>query len=130
VFSVDGLPPDIADQSCIERGLIMAQKGKLLTCSTCFHQIKETDRSCPSCGASVKGAGRSTAGRLAAAAFWAFNILMLLWLVNLPGIVPTDRETDDFSFRALPDIGAAPVISIWLFGDIVLGYAAFIYRAK
>lgn len=74
-------------------------------------------------------------GKLVMIAFWAFNAIMLLsFIAGLGGAggamdaMPTEAERAGAAVGTM--IGAGMILSIWLFGALILGLMAFFTRGQ
>jgi hypothetical protein len=74
---------------------------------------------------------RSAAGKLIKWAFIAFNLLMALWIVGgLHSVsqIPTHSTAEQIGAGIGTTLGVAMVLTIWVFGDLILGIPVLLTR--
>lgn len=107
----------------------------LINCPECSSEISDSAMKCPKCGVQLRKATRGFFGKLIKWSFIGFNLLMGWWLIaGMNGATKSMDATMDGAAQAGAAIGtglgAAMIISIWVFGDIILGIFVLFTRPK
>ena len=107
----------------------------MISCPECSSQVSESALKCPKCGYQLRKPKRGFFGKVFKFLFIAFNILMVLWLMAYMGSVGeisnnavTDAERAGTAIGGT--IGTGVLLSIWVFGDIILGMFVLFTRPK
>lgn len=106
----------------------------LINCPECQTEVSDTALKCPKCGVQLRKPKRSFFGKLVKWSFIGFNILMAIWLVGGMGAATEGiegmSEAEKAGAAIGTGIGAALILSIWVFGDIILGLFVLFTRPK
>lgn len=106
----------------------------LIKCPECTAEVSDAALKCPKCGVQLRKPQRSFFGKLLKWTFILFNILMIFWLVGGVGEATKGMDAMNEAQRAGTaigtGIGAAMIIGLWVFGDIVLGLFVLLTRPK
>ena len=106
----------------------------LINCPECQTEVSDSALKCPKCGVQLRKLKRGFFGKLVKWSFVGFNILMAIWLINGMGAATEGMETMSEAERAGTalgtGIGAAMILGIWVFGDIILGLFVLFTRPK
>lgn len=107
----------------------------LIACPECSTEVSDTALVCTKCGVQLRKAKRGPFGKIIKYTFILFNILMCVWLIGGMGAANEVAQTAGSSAEEIgaaigTGIGAAMIIGLWTFGDIILGLFVFLTRPK
>ncbi|MBT9554642.1 MAG: zinc ribbon domain-containing protein [Myxococcales bacterium] len=107
----------------------------MISCPECNSPVSDAAPQCPSCGVAVAIPKRGFFGKLIKWTFIAFNILMLIWMIGGVGaaskVASSAASEAERAGAALgTGIGAMMVMSLWFFGDVILGIFLLLTRPK
>ena len=106
----------------------------MINCPECSSEVSDSAMKCPSCGVQLRKPKRGFFGKLVKYSFIVFNVLMVLWLVGGMGAATEGMDAMSEAEKAGTAVGAglgmAVVLSIWVFGDIILGLFVLFTRPK
>lgn len=106
----------------------------MIQCPECSTDVSDTALKCPSCGVQLRKPTRSLFGKIIKWTFIGFNILMPLWLFAGMDAATEGMDSMSEAEQAGTAIGAGIggmlVVSIWVFGDIILGLFVLFTRPK
>ena len=107
----------------------------MINCAECQSVVSDTALKCPMCGVQVRKLTRGFFGRMFNWLFIAFNVLMVFWLFSYWGTVgevvtTSGSEAAKAGAAVGATIGTGMLLSIWVFGDIILGLFVMFTRAK
>ena len=107
----------------------------LINCPECEAQISDTAIKCPKCGVQLRKPTRSFFGKLIKWLFVGFNILMLIWLISYWGtisemVTTAGSEAERGGAAVGATIGSGMIITLWAFGDIILGLFVILTKPK
>lgn len=106
----------------------------LINCPECQAEVSDTALKCTKCGVQLRKPKRGFFGKLVKWSFIGFNILMAIWLVSGMGAATQGMETMSAAEKTGAaigtGIGAALILGIWVFGDIILGLFVLLTRPK
>tara|TARA_B100000508_G_C11402076_1_gene248854 strand:+ start:408 stop:737 length:330 start_codon:yes stop_codon:yes gene_type:complete len=106
----------------------------LVNCPECTTEVSDTAIKCPKCGVQLRKPKRGLVGNIFKWGFIAFNILMAIWLVGGMGAategIEAMSEAEKAGAAIGTGIGAAMILGIWVFGDIILGLFVLFTRPK
>lgn len=107
----------------------------LINCPECSSEVSDSALKCPKCGVQLRKPTRGFFGKLFKYSFIFFNLLMGWWLIA--GMSAASKATLAASSGAEQagaaigtGIGAAMIIGVWVFGDIILGLFVLFTRPK
>jgi hypothetical protein len=107
----------------------------LINCPECSGEISDSAMKCPKCGVQLRKATRGFFGKLIKWSFIGFNLFMG-WLL-IAGMSAATKSMDPTMDEAAQvgavlgtGLGAAMIIGIWVFGDIILGLFVLFTRPK
>ncbi len=106
----------------------------IIKCPECTSEVSDSALKCPSCGVQLRKPTRGFFGKLMKWGFICFNIVMTAWLVG--GMSKAAETMDGMSGAESvggaigTGLGVAIIISIWVFGDVVLGLFVLFTRPK
>ena len=106
----------------------------LINCPECQAEVSDTALKCPKCGVQLRKVKRGFFGKLVKWSFIGFNILMSIWLVGGMGAATKGMEAmteaEKIGAAIGTGIGAAMILGLWVFGDIILGLFVLFTRPK
>lgn len=106
----------------------------LINCPECSTEVSDSALKCPKCGVQLRKLKRGFFGNLIKWSFIGFNILMAVWLIGGMGAATEGMEALSGAEKAGAaigtGIGAAMIMGIWVFGDIILGLFMLFTRPK
>jgi ssDNA-binding Zn-finger/Zn-ribbon topoisomerase 1 len=106
----------------------------LINCKECGAEVSSEAYKCPKCGLQLRKAKRGFFGKIIKWLFIGFNLLMLFWLISYMGTVgeavATGNEAESTGAAIGGTIGTGMLMSIWVFGDIILGLLVLFTRPK
>lgn len=106
----------------------------IINCPECSSKVSDSAFKCPSCGVQLRKPKRSILGKIFKYGFIVFNLFMALWLFGAVGAASEGMETMSGAERAGAalgtGLGAAVVVGMWVFGDIILGLFVLFTRPK
>lgn len=106
----------------------------MINCPECSSQVSDSAFKCPSCGVQLRKPKRGIMGKIFKYGFIVFNIIMALWLFGAVGAASEGMEGMSEAERAGATIGtglgAAVLVGMWVFGDIILGLFVLFTRPK
>ena len=105
----------------------------LIKCPECNNDISDTALKCPHCGKQLRKPKRGFMGKIFLWFFYLFNALMLFWLVsglNAVSKIETASKAEEIGASIGTGLGVAYVLFIWVVGDIITGFLAFMTRPK
>lgn len=107
----------------------------LINCKECGTEVSDVAFDCPKCGAKLRKPQRSFMGKMIKYSFIGFNILMLIWFISGMGaateMVNTAGSDAEQAGAAIgTGLGAIMIISVWVFGDLILGIMTLLTRPK
>ena len=107
----------------------------MIKCLECSSEVSDSALTCPSCGVQLRKPKRSFFGTLIKWSFIGFNILMAISLVvGMNGATESMNaamsEAEKAGAAIGTGLGAAMILSIWVFGDIILGLFVLFTRPK
>jgi hypothetical protein len=106
----------------------------MINCPECSSEVSDSAMKCPNCGVQLRKPKRGFFGKLVKYSFIVFNVLMVLWLVGGMGAATEGMDAMSEAEKAGTAVGAglgmAVVLSIWVFGDIILGLFVLFTRPK
>ncbi|MGX7666062.1 hypothetical protein [Flavobacterium pedocola] len=107
----------------------------LINCKECNSEISDKAFDCPKCGAKLRKPERSFFGKIVKYTFIVFNLLMLLWFITGVGsaaqtVDGAASEAEQAGAAIGTGIGAMLIITIWVFGDLILGIMTLLTRPK
>ena len=107
----------------------------LINCPECSAEVSDSALTCAKCGVQLRKPQRGIFGKIIKYTFILFNIFMGWWLVA--GMQAATKAVDATSSAAEhagaaigTGIGAAMIIGLWVFGDIILGLFVLLTRPK
>lgn len=107
----------------------------LVKCKECQAEISSEAFDCPKCGAKLKKPSRTLLGKIVKYTFILFNVFMAWWLIA--GVGGASEQVSEASSEAAKagaaigtGLGAFMVMTIWVFGDIILGLFMLFTRPK
>ena len=107
----------------------------MMNCPECTSQVSDQAMACNHCGVQLRKPTRSFFGKLMKWLFVAFNAIMLLWLWSYFGVID-DSMTSSVSEAEVAGtaiggtIGTGILVTLWVFGDIILGLFVLLTRPK
>lgn len=106
----------------------------LINCPECSTEVSDTALKCAKCGVELRKPKRGVFGNLVKWSFIAFNLLMGVWLVAGMGSASEAMEgmsgAEQAGAAIGTGIGAALILGIWFFGDVILGMFVLFTRPK
>lgn len=107
----------------------------LTTCPECSNQVSDTAFKCPQCAAQLREPKRGFFGKLFKWSFIVFNVIMVVWLVSYfmeIGEMTSGPASDaERAGQAIGGtIGTGLLLSLWVMGDIILGFLVLFTRPK
>lgn len=106
----------------------------LIKCPECSTEVSDTALKCPKCGVQLRKPKRGFFGKLFKWTFIGFNILMLIWLITGMNAATEGMEAmseaEQTGAAIGTGIGAAMILGVWVFGDIILGLFVLFTKAK
>ena len=107
----------------------------LINCKECNTEVSDKAVSCPKCGAKLRIPQRGMFGKIIKYTFVGFNLLMLWWMIAGVGgaaesIDQAGSEAEQAGAAIGTGIGAMMVMTLWVFGDIILGLLVLFTRPK
>lgn len=107
----------------------------LIKCPECSAEVSDSALTCAKCGVQLRKPKRGIFGKIIKYTFILFNILMGWWLVAgmqaASKIVDTTQNAAEHAGAAIgTGLGAAMIIGLWVFGDIILGLFVLFTRPK
>lgn len=107
----------------------------LVQCPECQEKVSSTAFKCPQCGFQISKPKRSFMGKLFKGIFIVFNALMLIWLVGGMNAVGQLHQTAGSSAEQAgvaigAGMGMTMILTMWVFGDIILGLFVLLTRPK
>lgn len=107
----------------------------LIKCPECAAEVSDSALTCAKCGVQLRKPKRGFFGKIIKFAFILFNIFMGWWLVAgmqaASDIVDSTQSAAEHTGAALgTGLGAAMIIGLWVFGDIILGLFVLFTRPK
>jgi len=107
----------------------------LINCPECSAEVSNSALKCPKCGVQLRKPKRGFFGKLIKWGFIGFNILMLVWLFSYMGSIgeitnATSSNAEKTGAAIGGAIGTGMLISVWGFGDIILGLFVLLTRPK
>ncbi|MDT8426085.1 MAG: zinc ribbon domain-containing protein [Methyloprofundus sp.] len=106
----------------------------IINCPECQNEVSDSALNCPKCGVQLRKPKRGFFGKLLKWSFIGFNILMLVWFIGGMGTATDSMKGMSGAEQAGAAIGtglgAAMILSIWGFGDLVLGLFVLFTRPK
>ena len=107
----------------------------LIACPECSTDVSDSALKCTSCGIQLRKPKRGFFGKLFKYSFILFNVLMAWWLVAgvgaaSEGIQSAGSTAEQAGAAIGTGIGAAMIIGLWVFGDIILGLFVLFTRPK
>jgi len=106
----------------------------MINCKECNAEVSDGAYKCPKCGVQLKKATRTFFGKIIKWLFIGFNILMLFWLISYMGTigeaVSTGTEAESAGAAIGGAMGTGMLLSIWVFGDIIIGIFVLFTRPK
>ena len=103
----------------------------LINCPECSNEVSDTALKCPKCGVELRKPTRGFFGKMFLWMFILFNLLMGWWFIAGMSAASKFVETaGNGASQAGAAIGAAMIIGLWAFGDIILGLFVLFTRPK
>ena len=107
----------------------------MITCKECGAAVSDTALTCPTCGVQLRKPKRGFFGLLFKWTFILFNCLMAFWLfsyfVEIGSMVDASMSEAEQAGAAIGGtIGTGMLLSVWGFGDLILGILVLFTRAK
>lgn len=106
----------------------------LINCPECAAEVSDAAMSCAKCGVQLRKPKRGFFGKLIKWTFILFNVFMGWWLVAGMQAATKGMEATSGAEHAGAAIGtglgAAMIIGLWVFGDIILGLFVLFTRPK
>jgi amino acid transporter len=106
----------------------------LINCAECSTEVSDTALKCPNCGVQLIKPERGFFGKIIKWGFIGFNLLMVFWFVTGIGAategIEAMSEAEQAGTAIGAGIGAAMILGIWVFGDIILGLFVLFTRPK
>lgn len=107
----------------------------LTNCPECSKEVSNKATTCPGCGFLIRRPRRGLFGVIFKWSFILFNVLMVLWLFSYWGAIgEMSKEGMSSAAEAGTAIGATigsgMLLTIWVFGDIILGMFVLFTRPK
>lgn len=107
----------------------------LIQCPECSTEVSDMALKCAKCGVQLRKPKRSVFGKIIKWTFVLFNIFMGWWLVAGMHVATKTMETASrgaaHAGAAIgTGLGAAMIIGLWGFGDIILGLFVILTRPK
>lgn len=106
----------------------------LINCPECSAEVSDKALKCQKCGVQLRKPKRGFIGQLFKWSFILFNLLMAYALFAGMGAATEGMEVMSEAERAGAAVGtglgAMMLISIWVFGDIILGLFVLFTRPK
>lgn len=106
----------------------------LINCPECHAEVSDSAINCTQCGVQLRTPQRTFFGKLIKWSFIIFNILMAFWLVGGMGSATEGMEAmseaEKTGAAIGTGIGAAMIMTLWVFGDIILGLFVLFTRPK
>lgn len=107
----------------------------LVSCPECSVEISDTAPKCMKCGVQLRKPKRGFWGKLIKYTFIGFNLLMAWALIAGLGaagetVSAASSSAEQAGAAIGTGIGAAMILSIWVFGDIILGLFVLFTRPK
>ena len=107
----------------------------LTNCPECSHEVSDNASKCPNCGFQIRKPRRGFFGVLFKWTFILFNILMIFWLISYWGLIgemsqESMSSAEETGTAIGATIGTGMLMSIWVFGDIILGLFVMFTRPK
>jgi hypothetical protein len=114
------------------KGIFMASITK---CPSCSKDVSEKAFDCPHCGHPLRKPKRGFFGKIFKWSLILFNLLMIAWLVSYFGAISEQMDTaaseaEQAGAAIGGTIGTGMILTVWVFGDIILGLAALLTRPK
>jgi hypothetical protein len=107
----------------------------LINCPECTAEVSDSALNCAKCGVQLRKPKRGIFGKLIKYLFIFFNLFMGWWLVA--GMQAATKTMDTAASGAEQagaaigtGLGAAMIIGLWVFGDIILGLFVLLTRPK
>jgi hypothetical protein len=105
----------------------------LVDCKECGAEVSDSALNCSKCGVQLRKPKRGVFGNIIKYSFVLFNLLMAWWLVagmGAAGEAMGDAATSAEQAGAAlgTGIGAMLIVTIWVFGDIILGLFVLLTR--
>ncbi|WP_321504786.1 zinc ribbon domain-containing protein [Breoghania sp.] len=109
-------------------------KPTMIECPSCEHKVSVSANSCPQCGAVLRKPKRGIFGKIVIFAFWAFNLLMVVWIWGgTQSAVESSKGLSGAEAAGAAigtGLGITLLVIIWLIGAILLGLMALLTRPK
>jgi hypothetical protein len=107
----------------------------LVACPECTTEVSDSALNCAKCGVQLRKPKRGFFGKIIKYSFILFNFLMGWWLVAgmgaaSEGIQSAGSSAEQAGAAIGTGLGAAMIIGVWVFGDIILGLFVMLTRPK
>lgn len=107
----------------------------LVACPECTTEVSDAALSCAKCGVQLRKPKRGIFGKIIKYSFILFNLLMGWMLIAgvgaaSEGIQAAGSSAEQVGATMGAGLGAAVIISVWVFGDIILGLFVLFTRPK
>ncbi len=106
----------------------------LINCPECSEEVSDSATKCPKCGLQLIKPKRSLFGKLVKFVFICFNIFMPIWLIVGMGAATEGMEAmsgaEQTGAAIGTGIGFMLILTIWVFGDIILGLFMLMTKPK
>ncbi len=107
----------------------------LINCPECTSEVSDSALKCPKCGVQLRKPTRGFFGKLFKFLFVVFNIIMAIWLFSYWNDIShmNDGITSDAGKTGAAigaTLGTGVLLSLWFFGDVILGLFVLFTRPK
>ncbi len=107
----------------------------LIPCPECSTDVSDLALTCVKCGVQLRKPKRGFFGKIIKYSFILFNLLMGWWLVAGMGaasetMLSATSSAEQTGVAIGTGLGAAMIIGLWVFGDIILGLFVLFTRPK
>ncbi len=107
----------------------------LVKCPECQTEVSSEALDCPKCGKHLRKAKRTIFGKIVLWIFIIFNAIMLWWMITgmktvTSGIDTAGSDAAKTGATIGAGLGFMMILTIWAFGDIILGLFTFLTRPK
>lgn len=107
----------------------------LIACPECSTEVSDSALKCVKCGVQLRKPKRGFFGKIIKYSFILFNLFMAWWLIVGMGAASETIQSASSSAEQAgaaigTGIGAAMIIGLWGFGDIILGLFVILTRPK
>jgi hypothetical protein len=107
----------------------------LINCPECSAEVSDMALTCAKCGVQLRKPKRGIFGKLFKWTFILFNLIMAWWLIEgmsaaTKAMEATTSGAEHAGAAVGTGLGAAIIIGLWVFGDIILGLFVLLTRPK